>query len=299
MPTAIVRTSRSVLRRIGRHRAGYVFVLPAIVFFALFKIGPIVSSFLLSFRMYQLFPGPWVGLANYRRILNDAVFWQALGNTSLIVLAVTVFGTIIGYGFALMLQGDFRGSHFYRTLFFLPVITSVTIISLVWKILYNPAPFGFFNTLLRYFGIPPQGWLSDPSQALGALIVPLIWQIAGYNMVIFIAAIRNVDESLLEAASVEGATWFQKIRYIVIPCTRFAIVMVVVLAVLRTYRVFVPVYVMTFGDPAHRTETIATWIYKQSFRHWDMSYGAALSVALFMIIMALTLVQMRLARGRD
>lgn len=287
------------LRQMWKHRTAYAFVFPALVFFSVFKIYPILSSFLLSFRQYELFPGPWIGLENYRRVLEDTVFHRTLVNTTIAVVVVAFFGTVLAYLVALVLQADFPGSRLYQLLFFLPVVTSVTVASLVWRILYNPAPFGLINSLLAPFGIPPQGWLSDPDQALGALMVPLVWKIIGYNMVIFIAAIRSVDPSLLEAAEVEGANVFQKVRYVIIPATRFAISMVVVLAVLRTYRLFVPVYVMTFGDPDHRTETIVTWIYKQSFRFWDMGYGAALSVLLFLIIMVLTLVQFRLTREQD
>ena len=292
--------SRSrLLKGLSRHKTAYMFCLPAIVFFALFKIYPILQSFALSFRQYQFGPGPFVGFENYRRVLEDSVFWQALSNTTIVVILVTVIGTVAGYVLALMLSEEFRGCTLYRTMIFLPVVTSVTVISLVWKILYNPAPFGFFNSILGYFGIPPQGWLSDPKQALYSLAIPLIWQIAGYNMVIFIAAIRGVDHVLLEAAEAEGATTLQKIRYIVIPATRYAVTMVVVLAVLRTYRIFVPIYVMTFGDPRHRTESIVTWMYKQSFRFGDMGYGSALAVLLFLLIMVLTLLQLKIAREFD
>lgn len=282
-----------------RSRVAYVYCLPAIVFFVVFKIYPILQSFALSFREYQFGPGPYVGIENYARALEDKIFWQALGNTTIIVILVTVLGTVFGYALALLLSEEFMGCKLYRTLIFLPVVTSVTVISLVWKILYHPAPFGFFNSILGNFGIPPQGWLSDPNQALYSLTAPLVWQIIGYNMVIFIAAIRGVDHDLLEAAEAEGANVFQKIRHVIIPSTRYAITMVVVLAVLRTYRIFVPVYVMTFGDPMHRTETIVTWMYKQSFRFGDMGYGSALAVILFLIIMLLTLIQLRIARESE
>jgi ABC-type sugar transport system permease subunit len=169
-------STRAFLRAVSRNKIAYLFCLPAVVFFTLFKIYPILQSFALSFHQYQFGPGPYVGLENYAQVLEDSAFWQALTNTTIVVILVTSIGTITGYVLALMLSEEFRGCKFYRTLIFLPVVTSVTVISLVWKVLYNPAPFGFFNSILGYFRIPPQGWLSDPKQALYALTIPLIRQ---------------------------------------------------------------------------------------------------------------------------
>lgn len=279
---------------------GYLFCLPAIFFFILFKYVPIINSFWMSFYDYNPIHHSFNGLVNYERLLGDTVFWQSLLNTSLIVAGVTLFGTAIGYIFALMFRGGVAGGKFFRTIYFLPVITSVTVVSLVWKILYNPASLGFsFNGLLSLFGIAPQGFLSDPKQAIWALMLPLIWQIAGYNMIIFIAALDGVDGQMLEAAEVEGAGYWQQLWHILIPATRYAITIVVVLAIMRTYRVFVPAYVMTFGDPNHATETIATWLYKQAFRFWEMGYGSAIAVVLFLIILILTGFQMYLTREKD
>jgi multiple sugar transport system permease protein len=279
---------------------GYLFCVPAIFFFFLFKYVPIFSSFWMSFYNYTPISHTFTGVANYQKLLTDNIFWQALGNTTCIVAGVTIFGTVIGYIFALMFQGSVKGGKFFRTIYFLPVVTSVTVVSLVWKILYNPASLGFsFNGMLKLVGISPQGFLADPSQALWAMTLPLIWQIAGYNMIIFIAAIDGVDEQLLEASQVEGANYWQQLWHILIPETRYAITIVVLLAVMRTYRVFVPVYVMTFGDPNHATETIATWLYKQAFRFWDMGYGSAISVVLFIIILIFTVIQLVATREKD
>ena len=168
---------KELWRAACRNKAAYLYCLPAIVFFLVFKIYPILQSFALSFRQYQFGPGPYVGFENYARALEDKIFWQALGNTTIIVILVTVLGTVFGYVLALLLSEEFRGCRLYRTLIFLPVVTSVTVISLVWKILYHPAPFGFFNSILGNFGLPPQGWLSNPDQALYSLTAPLVWQI--------------------------------------------------------------------------------------------------------------------------
>lgn len=296
-----VKKSKSVKSKKWRiFLIGFTFCLPAILFFTLFKYIPIINSFWLSFYNYNPISQSFSGLDNYERLLGDTVFWQSLINTSIIVVSVTTLGTLIGYIFALMFRSGVKGSKFFRTIYFLPVLTSVTVISLVWKILYNPASLGFsFNGFLKLLSIPPQGFLSDPHQALGALTLPLIWQIAGYNMVIFIAALDGIDGEILEAAQVEGANFWQQLRYIIIPSTRYAISIVVILAIMRTFRVFVPVYVMTFGDPNHATETIATWLYKQAFRFWEMGYGSAIAVVLFLIIMVLTIIQLVLMREKE
>ncbi|SFL56133.1 carbohydrate ABC transporter permease [Halanaerobium salsuginis] len=273
------------------HKTPLMFVLPAVIFFTLFKIFPILNLFWLSIHQVDKDIGDFIGFKNYLKLIHDQVFWLSLKNTTIIVILVVFFGTIFGYLAALLLTEDFKGQKLFRILIFIPVVTTVSIIAVVWKMMYYPANSGMLNSLLAYFNIPAQQWLADPKLALYALTVPLIWRIIGYNMMIFIAALKGVDKNQLEAAQVEGANWWQKLIYIIIPATKYAINMVLILAVLRTYKVFVPAYVMTSGDPQHKTETIATWIYKQSFRYWDMSYGAALAVVLFLIIMVLTIFQ--------
>lgn len=282
---------KNIKKKMLKYRTPILFVLPAVIFFTVFKIFPILNLFWLSVHQVGRDVGEFVGMQNYIRLFSDEVFWLALKNTTIIVILVVIFGTVFGYFAALLLTEDFKGQKLFRTLFFIPVVTTVSIIAVVWKMMYYPGESGMLNSLLSYLNIPAQQWLADPDIALYALIVPLIWRIIGYNMMIFIAALKGLNQNQLEAARVEGANWWQKLIYIIIPSTKYAINMVLILAVLRTYKVFVPAYVMTSGDPQHRTETIATWIYKQSFRYWDMSYGAALAVVLFLIIMFITVMQ--------
>ncbi|MTI62138.1 MAG: sugar ABC transporter permease [Firmicutes bacterium] len=282
---------KTLVKKLNKYKTPILFVLPALIFFLIFKVYPILNLFWLSIHDVGRNVGDFVGLKNYGTLINDNVFYLALLNTSIIVICVVFFGTVFGYLCALLLTDKFKGQKLFRTLFFIPVVTTVSIIAVVWKMMYYPAPSGMLNFILSYINIPAQQWLADPDLALYALLVPLIWRIIGYNMIIFIAALKGLDKSQLEAAEVEGANWWQKLFYIIIPSTKYAVNMVIILAVLRTYKVFVPAYVMTSGDPQHRTETIATWIYKQSFRYWDMGYGAAIAVVLFAMIMILTLLQ--------
>jgi multiple sugar transport system permease protein len=279
---------------------GYLFCLAAIVFFVVFKYIPILSSFWLSLFDYQPASQTYIGLQNFKSLAKDPIFWQALLNTTLLVLAIGSVGTVLGYALALAFRGGMPGGKFFRTLFFLPVVTTITVIALVFRILYNPVGLGFsINGFLNLIGLPPQPFLSDEKQALVSVMIPLIWKIAAYNMIIFIAALDGIDPQIVEVADVEGASFSQKLRYVFLPCTRYSITIVVILAVMRTYRIFVPIYVMTFGDPNHATETITTWIYKKSFRFWEMGYGSAMSAVLFVIILALTVVQLRIGREKN
>ncbi len=282
---------KNIKENLFAYKTPLLFVLPAVIFFFIFKVFPIINLFWLSVHEVSRDVGDFVGLDNYIRLINDEVFWLSFKNTTIIVVFVVFFGTIFGYFAALLLTEKFKGFKLFRILIFIPVVTTVSIIAVVWKMMYYPGPSGMLNSILGFFNIPAQQWLGDPDIALYALIIPLIWRIVGYNMMIFIAALKGVDNSQIEAAEVEGANWWQKLIYVIIPSTKYAVNMVLILAVLRTYKVFVPAYVMTSGDPQHRTETIATWIYKQSFRYWEMGYGAAIAVSLFIIIMTITVLQ--------
>ncbi len=240
---------------------GYLFCLAAIIFFVVFKYVPILSSFWLSLFDYQPASQTYIGLQNFKSLAEDPIFWQALLNTTLLVLAIGSVGTVLGYALALAFRGGMPGGKFFRTLFFLPVVTTITVIALVFRILYNPVGMGFsINGFLNLIGLPPQPFLSNEKQALVSVMIPLIWKIAAYNMIIFIAALDGIDPQIVEVADVEGASFSQKLWYVFLPCTRYSITIVVILAVMRTYRVFVPIYVMTFGDPNHATETITTMI---------------------------------------
>jgi multiple sugar transport system permease protein len=277
---------------------GYIFISLAIVTFIIFKYVPIFNTFVLS--LYNYTPGSqeFIGLENFTNIASDDIFWLALSNTTILVVLIAGFGTVLGYILALLFRGGVYGGKFFRTIFFLPVVTTITVVALVFKILYNPIGFGFsINAFVRVFGLEPIPFLNSTKTALLSITVPLIWKIAAYNMIIFIAALDGIDIQQLEAAKMEGAGFWQQLWYIIIPGTKFSISLVVILAIMRTYRVFVPVYVMTFGDPNHSTETLVTWIYKKSFRFWEMGYGSAIAVVLFIIILVLTVIQMRVTRG--
>lgn len=295
--TRIFPGTKKWKRSLHRIALAYAFSLPAILLFAVFKFYPIILAFVMSLqRFVPLGARPFVGLANYGAVMHDDLFWISLQNTSIYVVFVVGAGTMLSLALAYLVNQRIRGIKAFRTIYFLPVVTSLVVISIVWKYLYYPSPRGLFNQVLGLVGIPAQTWLSDPKLALGAIIVMAIWARVGYDMVIYLAALQGLEKEILEAASIDGATWWQRFWYIEFPSIRFAVFIVTILGVMRAYRVFTPILVMTNGDPNHRTEVLATYIYRAGFMNYQMDYAAAMSFILFLVILILTVFQLDVER---
>ena len=280
-------------RGFNRTALAYAFSLPAILLFIVFKFYPIVLAFVMSLqRFVPLGARPFVGFSNYEAVMNDDLFWLSLKNTSIYVVFVVGAGAMISLALAYLVNQRIRGVKVFRTIYFLPVVTSLVVISIVWKYLYYPSPRGLFNQIIGMVGIPAQTWLSDPRLALGAIIVMAIWARVGYDMVIYLAALQGLEKDVLEAASIDGATWWKRFWHIELPSIRFAVFIVTILGVMRAYRVFTPILIMTNGDPNHGTEVLATYIYRTGFMNYQMDHAAAMSFILFLVILILTLFQL-------
>lgn len=280
-------------RGLNRTALAYAFSLPAILLFIVFKFYPIVLAFVMSLqRFVPLGARPFVGFANYEAVMHDDLFWLSLKNTSIYVVFVVGVGAMISLALAYLVNQRIRGVKVFRTIYFLPVVTSLVVISIVWKYLYYPSARGLFNQIIGMVGIPAQTWLSDPRLALGAIIVMAIWARVGYDMVIYLAALQGLEKDVLEAASIDGATWWKRFWHIELPSIRFAVFIVTILGVMRAYRVFTPILIMTNGDPNHGTEVLATYIYRTGFMNYQMDHAAAMSFILFLVILILTLFQL-------
>jgi len=239
---------------------------------------------------------PFVGLANYRALVGDAAFGHALANTAIYVLFVPV-GMAVALALALLVNRRMRGVAFLRTVFFLPYITSFVAISLVWKWMYDP-DFGLFNNILARLGLPPQPWLSSPATAMPSLMLMSVWMYAGYMMVIFLAGLQNIPESLYESARIDGAGAWQRFRRITLPMLRPTTFFVLVTMVIFMFQVFTAVYVMTEGGPLHATDVIVYHIYRNAWEYLRMGYASAMAWVLFGIVFVVTLVQYVWLGGR-
>jgi multiple sugar transport system permease protein len=277
---------------------GFLFVLPAFLFFAIFAFYPMINAFIISFTDYNLMTAAkFVGLSNYSRMLTDDRFRIMIGNTLGFVLGSTILTVLISLTLALVLQRKFLGRDLIRTLYFLPVIFSGVVVSIVWRLLYHP--YGLINVVLNPFLSDTPRWITSRDLAPWALIILNVWQSVGFYMVIFIAGLQNIPDDFYDAARVDGANTWQSFWYITLPLLKPTSLLVLVISVINFFQTFTYQYVMTKGGPSDATNVISLYIYLNAFQYQYMGYAAALSVVMFLFIMILTLIQFRVIRTED
>ena len=225
-------------------------------------------------------------------------FWQALKNTFLYTVGVVPFGAAASLALALLLNRTILGSGFFRTAFFLPVITSTIAIAVVWLWVYDDN-IGLLNLILRGLGFQPVRWLTSSKTALLSMIIMNVWRNAGYHMVIFLAGLQSIPESLYEAATIDGVNTFQRFRYITWPLLVPTTVFVLITNTIFTFQVFGPIYVMTGGGPARSTSVIVYYLYQRAFEFQEMGYASAVAWIIFIILIGLTLFQLWLSRNKE
>jgi len=280
--------------------AGYIFAGPATILIVLFSIISIIISLYLSFFNYDVISEvtPFVGLDNYREALyEDELFWTALKNTAIYVLGVVPGITITGFLLALAGHKVKHGRGVFRTLFFLPSITPMVVIALVWMWLYSPK--GMINQILASFGISGPNWLFDENLAMPAVIIMSIWQAVGYYTVIYLAGLADIPQDYYDAARVDGANWWQEIVYVTVPLLRNVTLFVTVTLAIAAFQMFTQVYVMTEGGPGTATITMQFLIFRNGFQYFRMGYAAAISWLLFIVIFVLVMFQLRITRSEQ
>ncbi|MGH2558766.1 MAG: carbohydrate ABC transporter permease, partial [Thermomicrobiales bacterium] len=297
------RGDRAVLlrKRLRKALPAYLFILPGMALFLTWTLYPLVQAFAMSFAEWNLIkPSKFVGLDNYRRAFDDPIFWTALENTVLYTVITVPGQMVIGLSVALLLDGPLRARAFFRTIYYIPVVTSWVVVSLVFTYLYNGQA-GFVNwALLDGLGVIDENinWLGEPTWAKLAIASLGIWKGVGWTMVIFLAGLQSIPSDLYEAAAVDGAGVWRRLRDVTIPLLRQTTMFLLVLLTIGGFQVFISVYVMTGGDPIHRTDVMLTYMYGEAFEFLDLGYGAALSYLLAAMVFVLSMVQIRLVRRR-
>jgi multiple sugar transport system permease protein len=290
------------MRRLAAIPAGVWFVAPALTLIGLFFFLPVAASLLLSFTDFDIYALGrldrlrFIGLENYRRLLNDPMFWTALKNTLYFVVVGGPLSVLVSLGAALLVNHRltrFRGV--FRTLLFLPVVTTLVAVAVVWRYLYHPR-YGFLNYVLGLAGLPPIEWLGDPDWAMPAIILMAVWKNFGFNMVVFIAGLQSIPHRLYEAAEIDGADGWAQFRYITLPMLAPTFLFVTVITLIGYFQLFAEPYVMTQGGPADSTLSVALLMFQEGFRWWNLGYAAAVAFVLFLIILAGTLIQAWLRR---
>jgi ABC-type sugar transport system permease subunit len=277
---------------------GMIFALPAMVFFVLFAIYPILRTFYLSFFDYSVVdPAVYTGTSNYRAIIGVDRFMTSLRNSFEYVAFTYIPVLIVALLLAMALNTQIRGRGIFRTVYFIPVVMSWVVVSVIWKLIFHRN--GLLNaTFLDPLGIPPKNWLTDMSLAPDAIVMMSIWKELGFFMVIFLAGLQNVRSDLLEAAKTDGANPWQAFRSITLPLLQPTILFASVIAMITGLQVFIPQFVMTNGGPVDATMVLTLNIYQTAFVFLDGGKAAAMSVVLFCIIAVITLVQFWLYRSR-
>lgn len=280
--------------------SGPLFLLPSALVLCVFVLYPIGQSLWMSLHDWSMFQAthPFLGLANYAEMLDDPRFWNALGNTIVFTVATVPVQVILGLLLAIALSRATWWAVFLRSVYFFPVISSFATMAIVWRFLLS-ADVGPTASWLRSLGIVPIDWLHSTAFALPAVILVGLWKNIGFTMVILLAALQDVPESLNEAAVLDGATPWQRFIHVTIPSVRHALLFTSVIAVIASLQVFDQVYVMTRGGPLFHTETLVTYMYQQGFAEHRSGYAAAIAWVLFLLIMLVSLIQLRLFRYRD
>ena len=281
----------------------YTGLLPILALFIILRIIPIVRTFILSFYASNLInpQNQFVGFENYRTLFGDLLFRSALSNTTLFAVGTVTLSVGFGLALALLVNRTLRFSAFYETVYFLPVITPMVPVSIIWKWIYDPS-FGLLNYILSWFGIDPVGWLVYPKIGLWAIVVMSAWKLVGYNMVLFLVGLRNIPDEYIEAASLDGAGRFNLFRYVTLPLLKPILLLVVVINTISSYNVFTQVYVMTAGSQGTAANPVRVLVYdiwENAFRYFRMGYASSEAVMLFLIILILTLVQFRAMRSKE
>jgi multiple sugar transport system permease protein len=293
--------------RIRRNRQAllfcYIALAPVLALFFYVRVIPIIESVGLSFYRWDLIKPlkPFIGLRNYTDLLADENFRLALENTLIYSVATVVVSTLLALPLAVFLARKGWIAAVYQTIYFLPVITPLVPMAIAWRWIYDYT-YGLLNYALSFFGIPAVPWLTSPDIALWAIIIMSVWKGLGYNLILFLVGIRNIPESYLEAASLDGASPWQRFRHVTLPLLKPILLYVLVTATINSFNVFTQVYVMTLGSqasPGQALRVLVFDIWQNGFQFHKMGYGSAEAMMLTFLVLGFTLIQFRLVRSQE
>jgi multiple sugar transport system permease protein len=291
---------RKIRRNLTEDLAGYLFMTPTILVMGIFVVLPILYAVFLSLHKVRLLGGinyEFIGFRNFTRLVADERVWIALWNTAQYVVIVVPSQTVLALILAVTLNSGIRGKNWWRILYFLPTVTSSTVLTLIFMWIYNTN--GLLNDFLGFLGLPTYNWLGDPAVALKGIMLMNIWSTAPFFMVIYLAALQEISQTLYEAAELDGANGWQKFIYITIPLLKPVTFFVVAMGAIGTFQLFDQSYIFSggTGGPNNATLTVVLLIYQAVFRNLQMGYAAAIAFLLAFVIIALTLIQRRFLGG--
>ena len=276
----------------------YLYLLPVVVAYAVFMLYPLLEAFLMSFKRFTTLTGQnqWVGLANYRMVLTDPLFWHSFTNTALFSLGMVFIPLVFGLGLAVLLDSEVYATSTFRALLFSPVVVPIVVAGYLFVWIFNLN--GILNSVLLTLGVIESriAWLSSSNLALPSVMVMTVWRRTGYYMVILLAGLQSIPDTVYEAAKVQGKSRWQMFRYITVPLLKPAILIAVIIGLIDTIKLFAHVFVMTGGGPAHASEILSTYFYEITFTYFEMGKGTATAFILFVLALVLSLFVIRVSR---
>jgi multiple sugar transport system permease protein len=293
IPTARTRSRSRWRRALAHNIPAYLFLLPALVLFGLFLWWPIVNAFITSFQRVDLRNEPtWVGLQNFRAVLGDPLFGKALSNT----LTYTVLALLFGYLVPVVLAiaaNEIRWKGYFRFAFYLPAVLPVIVTALLWRWVFDPGP-GLANTALRAVGLDPLPWLQSPRTVMPAIVIMTTWAGAGGAMIIYLAALQSVPSTLYDAAELDGANLWRRIRHVTLPHIRGVMLLFLIGQIIVTMQLFTEVFVLTDGGPNNASVTLMLLLYRYAFQYNQFGQASAMGVILFLFLAVFSLLYLRL-----
>ena len=276
---------------------GRLFVAPPMVLFLMFTLIPMIMAIGMSFTKYDVInPPTFAGIANFQKLLRDEFFWIAMRNTCVYTLMYVPLGLLLSLGAALFLNAEQKLVGLFRTLFYLPVLSSTVATATLWFWILNPQ-MGLLNGILRIFGIPNQAWLYDSRLAMITKVMRSLWDGFGSNMKIFLAGLKGIPPAYYEAARIEGANSWQMFLKITMPSITKTTFLVSTMLIIGTFQVFDQAYVLTKGGPGNATITLVYYIYNSGFKNLNMGYASSMSLVLFVIILLMTLLNTKINKA--
>jgi putative chitobiose transport system permease protein len=287
-------------KKIKKTVVAYLFLLPALVLFFTFDYLPTISAFFYSFTEYHvLAPAKWIGGGNYKTLMSDDLFWKSIGNSFRYFVIIVPSLVTLPLFLAILVNQKLKGIYLFRVLYYMPVITSMVAVAIVWKFLYHPA--GLLNYFLHSLGLQKEqlNWLLNMKTALPSVSMLEVWKASGFYMVIYLAGLQNIPNDLIEAAKIDGAKRSRVLWHILLPHLRPIIAVTLILSTLASVQIFTSVYIMTGGGPLDSTVSPPLYIYQEAFVKLDMGYATAMGIVLWVILMVLTLINFKISRGES
>lgn len=287
--TPAVRRRPEWVRKFHDYKWGYFFVAPMFLLFMTFSFIPVIQSIVLAFKSYD---GTW-GLENFRWMMGDTVFWLALKNTMIYTLVTVPKNLLLALILASIIQPfNNKVQTFFRTAFYLPTVTSAVVFSLIWLWILNPE-LGFLNHLLGVIGLPKIGWLTNPDTALWSIVLTDLVMAPGSGIILYLAAMNGIPQTLYEAAEIDGASSFRKWWNITVPLVKSTTLYLLVVYTIGSFQVFTKINIMTNGGPGNSTQTIVKLIYDSAFKDYDWGYASAQALLLFIVIGIISFIQFK------